>query len=482
MDNLMDILGDLREDTGCYRAIVEAYGVLFEDVASTATHRTKRVIRELFPQLSDKWDSVAVDDAGRPILTMTGKKQTYIEYFERTIRNQFFHDGENQKFEPGVARIAYGELHLENRGQDSRKLSSLKKIVKLISDGHADEYDANLNSLSYSDLEVRFGTVVQKADESLKNELTSAKYNNSDYVIETIPDFDTAKKFSKYTNPDSRWCITHLENMWDSYTSAGLNRVYFAYKPNFKEVKRVKGKNAPIDEYGLSLISIIVDPWENLRAVTTRWNHDNGGSDHAMDARQLSKLLGGNVFELCPPPPKPEQHIDRVDEDSVRIGDQIWMCHNLQMPADPEHGIFVKNGETYFTWEAAMRVAKEYGNGWRLPTRQDWDRLSRFCGGNSKAGTHLKSTSGWDGENGLDTYGFDGKPCGYYSPGESWVYGRGRYGRFWSATPAGPSDAYCRCLNHYDISFELSSLPRFDRASVRLIKGSTGFLGFLFGR
>ena len=98
-------------------AIRLAYCALFEDVASTATHRTKRVIREMVPQLADKWDSLAVDDAGRPILTMTGKKQTYIEYFERTIRNRFFHDGENQKFEPGVARIAYGELNMENRGR-----------------------------------------------------------------------------------------------------------------------------------------------------------------------------------------------------------------------------------------------------------------------------------------------------------------------------------------------------------------------------
>lgn len=472
MDNLREILGGLREDTGCYRAIVEAYGVLFEDVASTATHRTKRVIREMFPKLSDKWDSIAVDDAGRPILTMTGKKQTYIEYFERTIRNQFFHDGENQKFEPGVARIAYGELNLENQGQDSRKLSSLKKIVKLISDGHAEEYDSDLNGLSYSDLEARFGTVVQKADDELKTELTSAKYKTSDYIIEPIPDFDTAKKFSKYTNPDSRWCITHLEDMWDSYTSDGLNRVYFAYKPNFKEVKRIKGKNAPIDEYGLSLISIIVDPWENLRAVTTRWNHDNGGSDQAMDARQLSKLLGGNVFELCPPPSKPEQHIERIDADSVKIGDQIWMCHNLQMPADPEHGIYVKTGETYFTWEAAMRVAKEYGNGWRLPSREDWNKLSRFCGGDSKAGTHLKSTSGWDGENGFDTYGFDGKPCGYYPPGYSGVSYGGINGFFWSATPNGTSLAYYRYLGCDDSYFRGLDNGRSFGFSVRLIKDS----------
>lgn len=453
-------------------ALVESYNALFEDAASTATHKTKRVIRELFPQLAGKWDDIAVDDNGRPLLTMTGKEQTYIEYFERQIRNRFFHDGENQKFEPGVARIAYGELNMENMGQDSCKLSSLQKIIKLISDGHADEYDADLNGMSYADLETRFGTMVQKADDELKSQLSSAKYNASDYTITHIPDFNAAKKFSKYTNPNSRWCITHMVNMWDSYTNNGMNRVYFAYKPGFEKMKPIKGKKCPLDEYGLSLISIIVDPWENFRAVTTRWNHDNGGSDQAMDAKQLSKLLGGNVFELCPPPPKPEQHIERIDEDSVKIGDQIWMCHNLQMPADPENGIYVENGETYFTWEAAIRVAKEYGNGWRLPSREDWDKLSRFCGGDFNAGIHLKSTSGWDGENGFDIYGFDGKPCGYYPPGGSRVNNGGYVGGFWSATPTGTSSACSRSLYSNDSSFYEDYNSRFYGFSVRLLKDS----------
>jgi len=263
-----------------------------------------------------------------------------------------------------------------------------------------------------------------------------------------------------------------MKNMWDSYTSDGLNKVYFAYKPNFKEVSRITGKNAPLDEYGLSLISIIVDPWENLRAVTTRWNHDNGGSDQAMDARQLSKLLGGNVFGLCPPPPKPEQHIDRVDEDSVRIGDQIWMCHNLQMPANPEHGIYVVDGETYFTWEAAMRVSKKYGNGWRLPAKEDWKKLSDFCGGASKAGSHLKSTSGWNGENGFDTYGFAGKPAGFYSPDGSRVYRVGYGGYFWSSAPEGASGAYGCNLGGSGSYFHDYYYDRYVGLSVRLLKDS----------
>ena len=471
MDVLQEILGEIRGNTCGCRAITEAYAILFEDVASTAAHRAKRVIRELFPQLANKWDEVAVDDAGRPILTMSGKRQTYIEYFERNIRNFFFHDGADQKFEPGVARIAYGELNMENRGQDSRRLAGLKQIVKLISDGHANEYDWNLNGMSYAELETRFGASVQKADDDLKSKLSSTKYDASDYVIKEIPDFNTAKAFYKYTNPNSPWCITHMKNMWDSYTYDGMNKVYFAYKPKFKKVERIVGENAPLDEYGLSLISIIVDPWENLRAVTTRWNHENGGTDQAMDARQLSELLGGNVFELCPPPTKPEPHIDRVDEDSVRIDNQIWMCHNLQMPADPENGIYVENGETYFTWNAAKWAAHQYGGGWRLPSIDDWEQLAYNCGGSSNAGKHLKSTSGWFPQNGLDTYGFDGKPTGYYSPGDHMVCDKDHTGYFWSSIGGGNrANAYYRSLHGYYTDFAECFGSIYDGLSVRLVK------------
>ncbi len=72
-----------------------------------------------------------------------------------------------------------------------------------------------------------------------------------------------------------------------------------------------------------------------------------------------------------------------------------------------------------------MEVAAAYGNGWRLPTMDDWDTLIETCGGYKKAGLNLKSTEGWipdddENGNGFDTYGFDAKAAGKYSPG----YGR----------------------------------------------------------
>ena len=445
-----------------------AYRVLFEDAEGSAAHKTRRLIRNMFPQLADRLDSVAVDESGRPILTMRGNKQTFLDMLEHRVRNEFFHDGANIKFEPGVARIAYGELNMENRNEDSRKIAILRNIIKLISDGHADEYDADLNRMTFTALNERFGATAKAVGDKARSELAFMKYEKSDYVIEPIPDFKTAQQYAKFTSPNT-WCITHTVKMWDAYTGNGISRVYFCHRPGFENIEAKKGNNCPLDEYGLSLISIIIDPLCNFRAVTTRWNHANGGTDQAMDAKELSKLLGGNVFELCPPPPMPEQHIVRVGENGVRIGDQVWMCKNLDIddgnggitsnPAHPEYGC-------YYTWEAAMRVSKTI-KGWHLPSMDEWNEIAK-CG-RVHGAVKVTARQGWDDlGNGLDEYGFMALPGGYYI-GDELCYD-GTWARFWTSDKANGDDAYV--IDIVENQALLWGKEKSTRATVRLIKDS----------
>ena len=163
---------------------------------------------------------------------------------------------------------------------------------------------------------------------------------------------------------------------------------------------------------------------------------------------------------------------------SVKIGDQEWTTVNLRLD-DGEEGIYVDcyTGETYYTWDAAMRVAGKIP-GWHLPTREEWEKLVKFCDVEARknlssacAGETLKSTSGWyNGGNGTDSFGFNGKPSGLYSPGDSRVNFGGDYGRFWSATPYGTSGAYSRSLYCSGSYFYESYDDRSDGFSVRLLK------------
>ena len=288
-----------------YEAVCALANSLFEDAASTAKHKAKRIIRNVLPQFNNVFDEIAKDDENNPILTEKGNTQTVIEYLEHNLRNTFFHDGKTSiKFEPGAARIAYGELGMQ-ANEDTRKLNRLGKILQEISIAHETEYDSNLNGMTFDELNERFGSSINKADTETQEKLKSKTYDKSDYIIKWIPDFSTAQQYRQYTdhgNNNECWCLTRDERMWKSYTgSHNENKVYFCHVPNFESVPRETGPNAPFDTYGLSLISVIVTPDKQLRAVTCRWNHTHGGSDGVMNEEQLSNLLGGYVFDLCPP-------------------------------------------------------------------------------------------------------------------------------------------------------------------------------------
>ncbi|WP_241899551.1 FISUMP domain-containing protein [Hallerella succinigenes] len=74
----------------------------------------------------------------------------------------------------------------------------------------------------------------------------------------------------------------------------------------------------------------------------------------------------------------------------------------------------------------------------------------------SKAGTALKSTSGWGSlkgvsGNGTDAFGFSALPAGYRRYNGDFKY-EGDYAFFWSSTEDKSLNAYCMYLG-YDVDF-----------------------------
>ena len=161
---------------------------------------------------------------------------------------------------------------------------------------------------------------------------------------------------------------------------------------------------------------------------------------------------------------------------TVKIGEQVWMAENLnyadsvKTPSLKEnswcYGNVAANCEKYgrlYTWAAAIDSVKlandvmnpldcGYGktcdfsgtvqgicpSGWHLPSRDEWNTLITAVGGYSKAGTALKSTSGWGSlkgvsGNGTDAFGFSALPAG-----ERDRHGKynseGSFAQFWSST------------------------------------------------
>jgi len=143
----------------------------------------------------------------------------------------------------------------------------------------------------------------------------------------------------------------------------------------------------------------------------------------------------------------------------VNIGGKKWMKQNLNYQAGNswcyggDNSKCAEYGRLY-DWNTAKTVCPA---GWHLPSREEWGALAKFAGGTGeygdggKAGTKLKSTSGWSSNgNGTDDFGFSALPGGFRDADGSFVYA-GSYGYWWTATGNGSGGAYGRYMNYgYD--------------------------------
>ena len=232
---------------------------------------------------------------------------------------------QQEKFLLGVARLFIdGEL----RVYDYFKCTNFNQTLKLIaSDAHVNEYDNNLNGMSAEELINRFADV-RVGELSKRKELMGGKqYNqNREYTIVPINSYKEATKYAKY----NEWCVTYSEDMFDDKTCHGAGRFYFCLQNGFENVPKKVGPNAPLDEYGLSMIAVSVTMEGEPNSITCRWNHDNGGSDSVMDDEQLSDLLGVNFYSVFKPYTREELHAK-----GVILFDEVQpMLDNGVPPAD----------------------------------------------------------------------------------------------------------------------------------------------------
>jgi len=135
---------------------------------------------------------------------------------------------------------------------------------------------------------------------------------------------------------------------------------------------------------------------------------------------------------------------------TVTIGGQTWMVENLNRRTNDGSWCFANSTDScskygrLYTWMVARTVCPR---GWHLPSRQEWQTLVDFAGGDNAAGMKLKSTSGWNNNgNGTDDYGFSALPGG-----KRFFYGSFGYastnGYWWTATEDGTNGSYLRILD-----------------------------------
>ena len=152
----------------------------------------------------------------------------------------------------------------------------------------------------------------------------------------------------------------------------------------------------------------------------------------------------------------------------VTIGNRVWMQENLAID-DGGDGIYYNkaNNQYYYTWDAAMRVAKSIP-GWHLPSAEEWNAAAEACGAavvdnRWKVDPYLRYYEGteklYDSLRVLSV--------GYYYYG--CFFNVGSCASFWSATEG---DSNCACHRYFDTCGTMGQCTYYKGHgfSVRLVK------------
>jgi len=170
-----------------------------------------------------------------------------------------------------------------------------------------------------------------------------------------------------------------------------------------------------------------------------------------------------------------------LDVNTYRNGDTIFEAKTLEefknagkegKPAWCYYKNDFKNGVMYgklYNWYAVKDSRGLAPKGWHIPTKEEWDILTTYLGGENKCGKKLRNTSGWytDG-NGDNSSGFTALPGGYF---QDYDYNSiGELGFWWTASKCYDGAAYARYLNYNYDPLKFASFGAGAGFSVRCIK------------
>lgn len=117
--------------------------------------------------------------------------------------------------------------------------------------------------------------------------------SNHTYEVKKISEFKDLEDYLKYVN---NWCIS-VPEVFEKYTMNGKNTMYLCLRDDYASVKPIPGDETPYDDYGLSIISVIVDMNSEIASVTSRWNVSLE-ADNFLSKEDLKELLGSSYSKL----------------------------------------------------------------------------------------------------------------------------------------------------------------------------------------
>jgi uncharacterized protein (TIGR02145 family) len=124
---------------------------------------------------------------------------------------------------------------------------------------------------------------------------------------------------------------------------------------------------------------------------------------------------------------------------------KAWTTRNLDVDVAPSYcyddaDANCRQYGRLYTWESAQRACQALGDGWRLPTNDEWRRLATAYGGlredTADQGRAAYAALIAGGRSGFDAvFGGGRTPDGQYARGDA-------HGFYWTASETGPATAW----------------------------------------
>ena len=171
----------------------------------------------------------------------------------------------------------------------------------------------------------------------------------------------------------------------------------------------------------------------------------------------------------------------------VQIGNQVWMQENLAVdnylngePISTDweavnqsvetRSVVKKTSESnyLYTWYAIEDTRGLIPDGWRIPTKGDWEELFQYLGGKELAAIKLKNVYGWELPNeATNESGFSAMPTGIMNESLSKTT---TYAYYWTSTEFSTNAAYFVELKHNTSYCVVNAYNKQLGLSIRLIK------------
>ena len=248
-----------------------------------------------------------------PISMSGGRKECPIDFVVDELYGYYFYNHpELECWINGIAHIAVIELRIGMSTKFLKELLDFKKILALMREDDETKYDKDLNGESFCSLYHRYATKLEMANTNQKAFVRSLMLTpNQDYTIKRITNFQEMQAFSPLTPSQSPWCVAYSEKKFDAFSAYATNSIYVILHRDYKNINETAGTkrsqsflqsidkepSSPYDDYGLSMILIILDNEGSLINCTSRWNHTFCHSSHDyLNEYQISILLGKNFY------------------------------------------------------------------------------------------------------------------------------------------------------------------------------------------